>query len=520
VVDTLLNWVLRALLALLAAGALMALARWMRAAAAERRERWAVAIAWGMIVLAAAYVGGHLWLLAHADRIEEGRMAYRRFGDPREVERSRAEVRGWILDCSGDPRRALARYRLVGDVVERAYPLGEAGANLVGGGEGAADRDFTVERLFAPELRRPPNFIEAGELHPVGTDLPLTLCAEPTARAWELLLGTGRPGAVVVQDVATGAVVAYAATGGPDEAPYGIRRYAPPGSVFKLAIAALWWENGLPDQPMACPPSIPVGRTTISNFESTSYPSLEVPREMLVVSCNTAAVRMALDMRQRLGAEAFDQGFRRFGFLTYPGDPPARLERDFWDTGSAAWARRMSPPPIRVRLRERFDEHEWGQISIGQGPVDVTPIGVSRFVQAIGNGGVMLAPTLEQERLDPEREGRRIMTAATAGRLQQAMVEVVDRGTARAARPLLQGTGWTMGGKTGSADVRRGQRADGWFAGLMHDAEGRARYTVVVYLQAGAPGGRMPASVAAQMTRHMAEREARAAADAAGEDAA
>jgi cell division protein FtsI/penicillin-binding protein 2 len=94
----------------------------------------------------------------------------------------------------------------------------------------------------------------------------------------------------------------------------------------------------------------------------------------------------------------------------------------------------------------------------------------------------------------------------------------VQRGTARSASPRLQGTGWMMGGKTGSADVRRGQRADGWFAGRMYDDEGAARYTVVVYLQGGAPGGRMPSAVAAEMTRHMATR-ARAEVEAAEAEA-
>jgi hypothetical protein len=508
VVDTLLNWLLRGALALFAAGAAVALLRWMRAAAAERREKWAVRIGWGMIVLAAAYAGGHVWILAHAAQIEEGRMAYRRFGDPRETERTRAEVRGWILDCSARPENALARYARVGDVVERMHTLGDGGANFIGGGEGADERDFTVERLFAADLRRPPNFVEAGELHPVGTDLPLTLCAEPTARAWQLLRETGRPGAVVVQDVRTGALVTYVASGGPDQAPYGIRRYAPPGSVFKLALAALWWENGLGDRAMGCPSSIQVGRATISNYESGSYPSLEVPREMLVVSCNTAAVRMALEMRQQIGADRYAQGLRRLGFVTYDDQPPAAFDREFWNTENGAWARRMSPPSIRVRILPRLNEHEWGQIAIGQGPVDVTPIGVSRFIQSIGNGGVMLPVTLEQSRLADVPEGQRVMSDGTSQRLQRAMAEVVQRGTARSAYPRLQGTGWMMGGKTGSADVRRGQRADGWFAGLMYDGDGAARYTVVVYLQGGAPGGRMPSAVAAEMTRHMAARDA------------
>jgi cell division protein FtsI/penicillin-binding protein 2 len=74
-------------------------------------------------------------------------------------------------------------------------------------------------------------------------------------------------------------------------------------------------------------------------------------------------------------------------------------------------------------------------------------------------------------------------------------------------KPVLRNLTWDMGGKTGTVDIRRGQRPDGWFAGLIHGPDGRARYTIVVYLQQAGQGGRAPAAVAATMTRWMAMRE-------------
>ncbi len=130
---------------------------------------------------------------------------------------------------------------------------------------------------------------------------------------------------------------------------------------------------------------------------------------MLTVSCNTAAVRMALEMRQRLGVEAWRDAYQRFGFVTYSAGPPSPSEPDFWNTKNGAWAERMTPPPIRVRFAQRFSQHEWGQIAIGQGPVDVTPLAISRFLQAIGNSGVTPPPTLEWEALEKRGEGQRIM---------------------------------------------------------------------------------------------------------------
>jgi hypothetical protein len=157
VLDTVLDWILRGVVIAFGAGALVALARWLRAAFRERRERWAIRLALAMLVLAAVYTVGHARMLWNAEKITEGRLAWRQYGDPREAERNRGDVRGWILDCTGEDELALARYGLRDGEVQRIYPLGEAGANLIGGGTGAEDRDYTVERLFARHLREPPS---------------------------------------------------------------------------------------------------------------------------------------------------------------------------------------------------------------------------------------------------------------------------------------------------------------------------------------------------------------------------
>lgn len=503
--EVILNWALRAVFSVLGAGAGLWLFGWVRRTWPGGGERWPVRIALGMLLLAAVYSVGHARLLLQADAIEAGRERYARFGDPRRAEMRRAEVRGWILDCTDDPAEALAAYRNRDGVVTRDYPLGEGGANLIGGGVGAEERDYTVERLFAAHLRQPRGLLEMGELHPVGTDLRLTLCRRATARAWELLRDSGRPGAVVVQDVNTGAVLAYAATGGPDDAPLGIKRYAPPGSVFKLVLAALWWEAGLADDVLIpCPATIQVTRrAAVSNSGGFELPPVRGPAGMLVPSCNTTAIIMALEMRERLGAEAFVEAYRRFGFTPYTDEAPRDTARDFWATTSRAWAARMSPPPSRIRISTETGRAEWAQLAIGQGPVDVTVIGMSRFLQAIGNDGVMLPPTLETEVAGEAEEGRRVMSEETAGKLQAAMLRVVDAGTARSVLPRLRRLRWDLGGKTGTAQVANAPD-DGWFGGLMFDSEGRPRYSVVTYLQGGGPGGRAPAAIAAEMTRLLA----------------
>lgn len=502
--ETLLGWILRAILIAAGAGAALLVASWIRTAR-RSGERWPVRLALAMVTLAAIYGVGHGRMLVNAASIEEGRARYLRFGDPRRTEMRRAEVRGWILDCTSRPENALARYVADGGAVDRVYPLGEAGANFIGGGADADLRDYTIERVFADELRRPRGLVERGELHPVGTDLHLTLCGGITRRAWELLRDSDREGAVIVQDVESGALVAYASTGGPDDPPLGLREYAAPGSVWKLALAALWWEHALPERPMGCESTIQVTpRSSIRNSEGFSIPSVVAPTEMLVYSCNTTVVRMALEMREQLGEAAFAEAFERFGVAPYaPGEAPGGYDHDFWRTASAGWRDRMSPPPARVRLSEESSTQEWAQLAIGQGPIDVTPIHMARFVAAIGNGGVMVAPTIEQRMAADDAGERRIMSEETAEKLLAAMIEVVDRGSARSTAPVLAGLEWDLAGKTGTAQVQ-GAADNGWFAGLALDPEGRPRYAIVSFLVGGGPGGRRPAAIAAGLTRYLA----------------
>lgn len=503
--EFLLNWILRGIFLSLGIGAAIAIVRWLQAARGVR-ERWIVRLGAGMVGLALLYGAAHIRLLAQRGSIEEGRGAYAIFGDPRRTEAIRGEVRGWLLDCTGEDDRALARYRLQEDRIERTFPLGEAGANFIGGGKDADERDYTIENLFAQHLRTPANLLERGELHPRGEDLPLTLCSATTAEAYRQLSRSGRPGAVIVQEVSTGALLAYAATGGAQDVPLGIKHYSPPGSVFKLALAALWWEHQMPDDiVIPCPAEIRVSANAkISNAGGVDRGEVIGPLGMLIPSCNTAAVWMALHLRERIGSEAFVEGYRRMGFLPYSQAVPTDSARRFWRTSSPAWERRMTPPPSRIRISGETGTAEWAQLSIGQGPLDVTVIAISRFLQAIANDGVMLPPTFERDQLSRRARGERIMSPEVAQRLQEAMLEIVQQGTGRAAGAALRERGWRVGGKTGTAQIA-GRADNGWFAGILFSPQGEPRYTIVTFLEGGGPGGGMPASIAGTVAQQLAE---------------
>jgi cell division protein FtsI/penicillin-binding protein 2 len=120
-------------------------------------------------------------------------------------------------------------------------------------------------------------------------------------------------------------------------------------------------------------------------------------------------------------------------------------------------------------------------------------------VQAAGNGGIGNAPWAAAA-AGARPPARRLFSAATAEKLRAAFADAVRLGTAREAGAVLRGAPWSLGGKTATV-VNADGTTDGWFAGLVGDADGRPRRVVVVWLRAAGPGGIAPARLAARLAR-------------------
>src|SRR4030095_10952007 len=98
----------------------------------------------------------------------------------------------------------------------------------------------------------------------------------------------------------------------------------------------------------------------------------------------------------------------------------------------------------------------------------------------------MMRPTARIEPSNPRSKSNRVMESQTARKLQAAMRDVVQRGTAKSIANVLAGTGWQIGGKTGSGlGAPVGPQSDGWFAGLIFDPRGKARFTVAAFWTRG-----------------------------------
>jgi cell division protein FtsI/penicillin-binding protein 2 len=312
-----------------------------------------------------------------------------------------------------------------------------------------------------------------------------TVCEVANERAVELMRARNLEAITVVQDVKTGSLVAFAASA-PEK--LNVTTAVLPLSTVKLMVAATWWDH-----------------------EEAAKLKLENSQQLLtdsIVSGNdNAGRRIALALREAIGAEAVLKDFERYGFPASASSRTAKKDETFWAELAPKWRKRLTPTMAYHSLGAETTTKDWEDIlSLGEAKFIVTTLHLSRFLQAIGNGGLML-PAIA--RAGPgstiPATAKRVMSEMAALKLQAAMRETVERGTAKSAAPILTGTGWKMGGKTGTGPALepRGANYDGWFVGLIFDPQGQARFTVATFVKNGGLGGGHAARISAELARFL-----------------
>jgi peptidoglycan glycosyltransferase len=212
------------------------------------------------------------------------------------------------------------------------------------------------------------------------------------------------------------------------------------------------------------PPQTTVG---ITNFGGVACGGTLVP--ILETSCNTAFAEMAAET---LGPEIMIDGAERFGFNDRPPiDMPAPAESVF-------------PTDFEQNLPAL------AQSGIGQNDVQATPLQMALVAAAAANGGEIMAPTVMQEIRDSdggviewadERVWRRAAAPEDAETLRNAMIDVVDRGTA----VRMQIPGMVVGGKTGTAQIGRDvQETHAWVIGFAGSPGKVPRVAIAVFVKA------------------------------------
>lgn len=378
-------------------------------------------------------------------------------------------IRGEIQARNGE---VLARTDIYDDGTEtRIYPYGSIFAHVVGyashgrkGIESLENYSLLASNTFI--LNRMGNAF--AEKKNQGDTVVTTLDVKLQEVAYSALAGYS--GAVVVIDASTGKILVNISL--PDFNPNTIdaeweainsntedatllnRVYQgqyPPGSIFKmLTLLAYMREN--------------------SNYEEYTYEctgSITVGEgeEAVTVSCFGETVHGVQNLEQSL-ANSCNTSFCNIGLLI-DNDAFATLAKEFFF--NVELPVQLSSSISQFTLNSKSSEGESIMTAIGQGNTLVSPMQMAMITASIANGGILMKPYLI-DRIE-SADGNLVtsytptilntlMTTVEAEVLSRYMTSVVEYGTAAA----LSGNGYTVAGKTGSAEATEGTHS--WFVGF------------------------------------------------------
>jgi peptidoglycan glycosyltransferase len=213
-----------------------------------------------------------------------------------------------------------------------------------------------------------------------------------------------------------------------------------PGSTFKVVTGSTGLQTGkvTPEQPrypIERSYTPPQTNTPIFNFGGTQCGGALF--NILRISCNTSFARMGVET---LGPSDMITGSESFGFNNAP---PIDL-----------------PGPAKSVFPTNFanDLPKLAQSSIGQNDVQASPLQMALVAAAVANQGRIMKPHVMTEIRDTDQDivdryepsvWKEPLTPELAETMRQAMIGVVEEGTARTVRI----PGFEVGAKTGTAQL-------------------------------------------------------------------
>lgn len=305
-------------------------------------------------------------------------------------------------------------------------------------------------------------------------------------------------GAVVIMDVKNGEILAMVSH--PDFDQNNVQKYINSsgeelinkavwlydlGSVFKTVVAAAAIESKKIDlnQKYLCEGSISVGNSVINCSTHKTHENREITLdEAFALSCNTTFVKIGME----LGDETILNMAKKLGLG----------EKQCYEILEEKSG--YIPKPREEGI---------GNISIGQGKIQVTPLQVTNMMAIIANNGVRYNPRLVDELVDEEgnivkkiekSKPQIVMSPSSAYLLKDMLSKVTIFGTGKSANlDILGGSS----GKTGTAQtgINYGKVTHGWFAGYVPSID--PKYAITVFINDGKSGG----VTAAPIFREIAE---------------
>lgn len=264
------------------------------------------------------------------------------------------------------------------------------------------------------------------------------------------------------------------------------------GSVFKLVTALCAFEQGIDESfCYECTGSTEVGNQVFRCHNLGGHGNLDMKKAM-AESCNTYFIELC----RQLDAEAFLETARRLGF----GQSIPLTVGMTASGGTLQTIEDMTLPAEKANL------------SFGQGKLTATPLQVCAMTAAIANEGTLYVPRLILGTTDDGKDviysenGKhtQVFDRLTAFRLQDLMIEAVDKSAKSKARPCnTNAAGKTSTAQTGRYDENGEEICHGWITGyfpLSHP-----KYAVTVLCEDGGYGNECAAPVFREIAEKITE---------------
>jgi penicillin-binding protein 2 len=231
-------------------------------------------------------------------------------------------------------------------------------------------------------------------------------------------------------------------------------QYAP-GSTYKMIVALAALERGVisPGTKVFCSGSVDLGNATFHCWKKHGHGLMDL-KQAIAQSCDVYFYEIA----KRTGIDNISAMARRFGIggrlgIDIPGEKPGMAPTRDWKFATIGVPWQVGETLIA---------------GIGQGFVLTTPLQLAVMTARLVNGGYGVTPHLTRDVVTengivPRNEAAFKSIGVSAGNLdfvRRAMSAVVnsETGTARASR--IDDKDFKMGGKTGTAQVRRISKAE------------------------------------------------------------
>jgi len=280
----------------------------------------------------------------------------------------------------------------------------------------------------------------------------------------------------------------------------------PPGSTFKIAVAAGALEEGLGGVHASCAGGMQFGSHYFRCWRKGGHGGVDLHRA-IVESCDVFFYQVG----QRMGVDAIAEWARKLGLGLQTG---IQLEHEKTGTiPDSQWKKR--------RFGQPWFAGETLSVAIGQGYVTATPLQMAQLAAMIANGGTRYRPhyvkrveapdgSLKQE-IEPEVLSEANMKPSTLEAVRAGMRDVVmsDSGTGKKARV----PGISVAGKTGTAQAVAMAESGGtskspqhardhaWFIAFAPVEAPELAVSVVVE-HAGEHGGTVAAPIAGDIFKH------------------